>query len=59
MKKIGIITVYHTENTGSVLQATALKDFLTLSGYDVYFVNTRNKYSAHSKFALLKNILKM
>ena len=58
MKKIGIITVYHTENTGSVLQATALKDFLTLSGYDVYKINTRNKYSAHSKFALLKNILK-
>lgn len=58
MKKIGIITVYHTENTGSVLQANALKEFLALSGYDVYFVNTRNKYSAHSKKRLIKKLFK-
>lgn len=58
MKKIGIITVYYTENVGSVLQAMALKDFLVQIGYEVYFISTKNKYSAHSLKYLLKSVLK-
>ena len=58
MEKVGIVTVYYTENVGSVLQAYALKNFLTISGYDVYFIDTKNKFSAHSKISLLKKILR-
>lgn len=58
MEKVGIVTVYYTENAGSVLQAYALKNFLTNSGYDVYFIDTKSKFSAHSKISLLKSILK-
>lgn len=35
-----------------------MKNFLTISGYDVYFIDTKNKFSAHSKISLLKNILR-
>ena len=47
--KIGIVTVYYTENCGSVLQATELSDKLKKMGHEVYFISTRNKYSGHSK----------
>lgn len=55
MMKIGIITVYQTENTGSILQATALKDVLVERGCKVKFVSTKNKYSAHSALRLALN----
>ena len=59
MKNIGIITVYYTENTGSVLQATALKEYLESVHCNVYFINTKNRYSGHSITYLLKNIVKV
>ena len=45
---IGIITVFYSENYGSVLQAYALKKYLDIQGKDVAFINTKNKYSSHS-----------
>ncbi|SET02281.1 Polysaccharide pyruvyl transferase [[Clostridium] aminophilum] len=45
---IGIITVFYSENFGSVLQAYALHHFLNENGYDNVFISTRNKYSSHS-----------
>ena len=56
--KIGIVTVYYTENCGSVLQATELSDKLKKMGHEVYFISTRNKYSGHSKQRLIKSCLK-
>lgn len=58
MKKIGIITVYETENTGSVLQATALKNVVEAMGYSVLFISTKNRYSVHSLKCLTKSIVK-
>ena len=56
--KIGIVTVYYTENCGSVLQATELSNKLKKMGHEVYFISTRNKYSGHSKQRLIKSCLK-
>lgn len=56
--KIGIVTVYYTENCGSVMQAEELSDKLKELGHDVYFISTRNKYSGHSIKRLVKNCLK-
>lgn len=56
--KVGIITVFFTENCGSVLQATALADKFKQYGNDVYFIDTRNKLSGHSIKRLLKNCIK-
>lgn len=58
MKKIGIITVYETENTGSVLQATALKNVVEAMGYSVFFISTKNRYSAHSGKRLVKRMIR-
>lgn len=58
MKKIGIITVYKTENIGSVLQSTALKNVVEAMGYSVLFISTKNKYSVHSRKQLAKSIAK-
>lgn len=57
MKNIGIVTVYYTENCGSVLQAKCLSDILEGKGCGVYFVKTRNKYSGHSIKRLVKDCL--
>lgn len=43
MKKIAIMTWIHYPNYGSILQAFALKTFLTNLGYDVSFVNYQPK----------------
>lgn len=56
--KIGIVTVFYTENCGSVLQATALAEKLRSYGNDVFFVDTRNKLSGHSVKRLVKNCIK-
>lgn len=56
--KVGIVTVFYTENCGSILQATALKDTLELFGCEVFFVDTRNKLSGHSINRLLKKCAK-
>ena len=46
--KIGIVTVYHTENCGSFLQAYAMQKALQKRGEEVYFlkglVSTQKKY---------------
>lgn len=56
--KIGLITVFYTENCGSILQATALSDKLKEYGCDVYFISTKNKVSGHSFKRFFKNLLK-
>lgn len=56
--KLGMITVYYTENCGSVLQATALKDKIEELGNEVRFISTKNKYSGHSIKRFIKNLLK-
>lgn len=53
--KVGIVTVFYTENCGSVLQATALQKILVEHGCDVYFISTKNRYSAHSLKKVIKN----
>lgn len=58
MKKIGIITVCISENFGSVLQATALKEFLEMNGFEAIFISTLNPISSHSLRALRTNIIK-
>ena len=56
--KIGIITVYYSENCGSLLQAISLEKKFKELGHDVVFIYTRNKYSSHSLKLLLGRILK-
>lgn len=58
MKKVGIITVYETENIGSVLQATALKNVVEAMGYSVFFISTKNQYSIHSLKWLVRSMAK-
>lgn len=41
--KIGILTFHYAYNYGAVLQAEALQKFLSQQGYDVAFVDYRNK----------------
>lgn len=55
---IGIITVYCTENCGSIMQATALSSKLKEMGHEVAFISTRNKYSGHSLKRLVKDCAK-
>lgn len=43
MKKIGIVTYINLNNYGSVLQATALADFLDSNGYDCKIINIDSK----------------
>lgn len=57
-KKVGIITVCISENFGSVLQATALKEYLEKHEYDPVFISTRNSISSHSIKSLLSNVFK-
>ena len=58
MKNVGIITVYHTENCGSVLQAKCLSDMLSELNCNVSFISTKNSLSGHSKKRLFKNCIK-
>lgn len=55
--KIGIITVFITENCGSVLQAFSLKKVLENMGHNVYHISTKNSKSAHTYKSLIKNII--
>lgn len=50
---IGIITVFYSENFGSVLQAYALRRVLQAEGYESQFLSTRNRLSSHSLKKLL------
>lgn len=58
MKKVGIVTVFYTENCGSVLQAKCLADKLQEYDRDVYFISTINSCSGHSFKRLIKNCIK-
>ena len=58
MKNVGIITVYYTENCGSVLQAKCLSDILAEMNCNVQFISTKNKLSGHSIKRLIKNCIK-
>lgn len=42
--KIGILTFYFCYNYGAMLQAFALKVFLTRMGHDVYFIDYKPQY---------------
>lgn len=48
--KIGIITWHYYQNYGSRLQAYALYRYLSICGFDVIFINYRNKILAKSSF---------
>ena len=50
---IGIVTVFYSENYGSVLQAFALRKYITKLGHEAVYLNTRNNHSSHS----LKNTI--
>lgn len=52
---IGIITLYHSENCGSVLQAAALRHTLEKLGFEAAFLRTQNKKSSHTPKRLMKN----
>lgn len=52
---IGIITLYYSENCGSVLQAGALRYALGQLGYPAVFVRTRSAQSSHSLRRLLSS----
>ncbi len=41
--KIGLLTFHYAHNYGAVLQAYALKTFLSNNGHEVVFINYRNK----------------
>ena len=56
--KIGIVTVYYSENCGSLLQAISLEKKLRELGNEVVFINTRHKGSSHSLRLLLGRIVK-
>lgn len=56
--KVGIITVYYSENAGSLLQALSLGKKISELGHEVYYVNTKNKYSSHSIKLLFGRIAK-
>lgn len=58
MKKVGIVTVFYTENCGSVLQAKCLADKLKENNCDVYYISTVNSLSGHSFKRLIKNCIK-
>lgn len=55
---IGLVTVYYTENCGSVLQAFALKSKIEELGGNCTIISTQNKYSGHSYKRFIKNIIK-
>lgn len=59
--KIGIVTVWFSENYGSFWQAKSLGDFLSKSS-DVYYINTINSKSSHSyKYlfsVIIRNLMK-
>ena len=56
--KVGVITVYYSENSGSLLQALSLEKKMNELGHEVVFISTRNKYSSHSIKLLLGRIVK-
>jgi hypothetical protein len=53
---VGIITVFYSENCGSVLQAYTLSKAVEELGYKVTFISTRNKYSSHSFKKMLLSV---
>jgi hypothetical protein len=46
--KIGIITGYYSENSGTLLQAYSTGRIINQLGYETVYISTRNKYSTHS-----------
>lgn len=58
--KIGIITVYDSQNFGAVLQAYGLKTTLEEMGHDVYFIQKRSRKQLYKEFrGKTKNIMKL
>ena len=57
MKKVYVVTVFNSLNSGSFLQATSLYKAISGMGYDVSFLDTgaRNLWKRASDFAAIKN----
>ena len=57
--KIGITTVFKTENSGSFLQAWALSKAISKDGEDVCFCNYKDPYTLKARLTvILKRFLK-
>lgn len=56
--KIGIITGYYSENSGTLLQALSVGQTLRKLGHEVIYIDTKNKYSTHSIKLLIARIAK-
>ena len=56
--RVGIITVYYSENCGSLLQALSLQKKINELGHEVVFINTKSKYSSHSLKLLFGRIIR-
>lgn len=41
MKKIGIVTPYKGYNFGTILQAYAIKEFISSTGYEPYVISKK------------------
>ncbi len=53
--KIGIVTVYNSENVGSFLQAFGLKTYIESKGFEVYFLKRNVKNTSHSISVVVRN----
>lgn len=56
--KVGVITGYYSENSGTLLQAYSIGRVIEKMGYEVVYINTKNKYSSHSIKLMLGRFIK-
>lgn len=56
--KVGIITGVYSENCGTLLQAYAIGKTIESKGHEVFYINTRNKYSTHSAYRMFGRFIK-
>lgn len=56
--KVGVITGYYSENSGTLLQAYSIGKVLEKMGHEVIYIDTKNKYSSHSVKLMLARIVK-
>ena len=57
-KKVGIVTVYNSINSGSFWQAKSLEIYYTKKGFDVYYYKRNNNGSSYSVWSQLKTYTK-
>lgn len=56
--KVGVITGYYSENSGTLLQAYSIGRVIEKMGHEVVYINTKNKYSSHSIKLMLGRFVK-